>query len=100
MALFRFHCGSLADSIKTTIIVKNTKDLLERLAQWWEETGMTRCFMYQWQLSISKEQIFDERCGWYSHNVRFKFRNSEWIPLGILSEPLEYFEAISDIYIG
>lgn len=57
MALFRFHRGSLADSLKTSIIVKDTKDLLEKIADWWEQTGAIRSCMYQWQIIIELDNI-------------------------------------------
>jgi len=92
MALFRFHKGTLEESLKTTIIVKDIYDLLEKLACWWEKEvciSADRLSMYQWQLLIDKKEKFDDRCGWYSHLVIFQVRNSDNIPVGFLSEPLE-----------
>lgn len=96
MALFRFHRGSLEESLKTTIIVKDIHDLLERLAEWWEEAHSTdRSTMKEWQVHIDIRQQFDERCGWFTHTVSFRVGDNESTAIGFLSEPLDQWNARS-----
>ena len=90
MPLFRFQRRTLSESLATTIIVNNVDELLEKLAQYWEERGITtRDLMYQWQCAVDKEQAFDLRCGWYTHRVVFQVRNSDPMVCGFLSEPFQ-----------
>ncbi len=95
MAIFRFQRASLEESLKTSVIVKDTKELLELLATWYEkECGalVSRETMYQWQIHIDKQQKFDDRCGWYTHLVSYQVRNSDFFAVGFLSEPLDKWD--------
>jgi hypothetical protein len=91
MSLFRLHHdGDLSESIVGTIIVKDVKDLLEKLAVWWSFCmKSTRESMFHWQLKIDPEEIFDSRCGWYTHLVSFQVRDTGWMLIGMVSEPLD-----------
>ena len=95
MALFRFHKGSFQESILTTVIVKDIKELIEICAHDWIETSPLFCLgtQYQWHLRITRETMFDERCGWYSHFVIFGIKPDECYPVGFISEPLDEWEA-------
>lgn len=89
MPLFRFHRGGLHDSLATTVIVKNIKELnkivYEALKEWFWKLPTDI------ELTIEPypdENCFDARIGWYTHMVLAKVANAEMSPIGFLSEPL------------
>ncbi len=97
MPLFRNHRGLLADSLKTTVIVKNMDDLRSCIYKSWEmwegalrkgdTTGFSReCFDIKIEPYGSG---FDERCGWYTQIVCADLEEKEkFLPVGWLSEPM------------
>lgn len=97
MALFRKHRGSLADSLKTTVIVKNMHHLRDAIYEDWamwegalrkkdDKPFSKDCF------NIKIEPYYgdiDERCGWYTQIVSADLEvKDEFMAIGYLSEPL------------
>ena len=92
MALFRFQRGSLEESLKTTIIVKNMKELHNAISDCYREMQLIN----KLEVQIDHKQIFDDRCGWYTHLVSMKIDNGAFCAIGFLSEPLPTEESKSD----
>lgn len=106
MALFRHHRGNLADSLKTTVIVKNTHDLKrEILKQFdnWIVPDDPNCAVknhHNFEVKISipwdmpLKESFDDRCGWYQHYVTTDIlKKGEFFVAGMLSEPLDEIQS-------
>lgn len=94
MPLFRFHAGSLEESLKTTIIVKCIDDLCKYIKTKYT-VDMGKCCIKKLGLSINpypdKLNNFDARIGWYTHVVIIKmYKECEMFPIGFLSEDLYY----------
>ncbi len=92
MPLFRFHRGSLEESLKTTIIVKTWNDIVRAIVfddlvakenpKWGAEF---RIASYP-----NEENCFDKRIGWYTQVVSTNlYEENKFHPIGFLSEPLE-----------
>jgi hypothetical protein len=92
MALFRFHRGGLADSLKTTIIVKNREELRNAVKQ-----AVTEMYFIEspddFKLEIFpyplEDKNFDPRIGWFTQMVTLQVKNINAAPVGFLSEPLD-----------
>lgn len=91
MSLFRFHRGSLEESLNTTVIVKDFSDLLKAILN----SGLINenNINYEAKIEItpypSKENNFDSRIGWYTQLVSANFYEEDKIhPIGFLSEPI------------
>lgn len=80
MALFRFHRGSLNESLKTTVIVKNTQELKKHILR---ELEWTNPELSSMKIEQYGDDCFDSRIGWYTYIVTDKDG-----VLGFLSEPL------------
>lgn len=72
MALFRFHRGSLQESLMTTIVVKSKQQLFDYITQDFDRLGID----YEPdQMVIERYPAeacgsnFDERIGWFTHIV-------------------------------
>lgn len=92
MPLFRFHRGSLEESLTTTVIVRNTDDLACVIAL--EMVDINENGEWAAHIDIhpypSDDNHFDPRTGWYTHLVRANvYRPDEMHPVGYLSEPIE-----------
>ena len=89
MALFRQHRGSLEESLKTTVIVRNNVEITYAIIDWFK-TQVELDFRKVWS-SILIEQYgkdnFDKRIGWYTHIVKFEIEG-KIVVAGFLSEPL------------
>lgn len=105
MPLFRFHKGSLEESLKTTIIVKDFNELkkiiVEAMKHWMfinEENPEIELKINPYPL----EDNFDTRIGWYTHMVTARYEKTTAHPIGFLSEPLQnhcgYKECLVYIY--
>lgn len=93
MALFRFHRGSLDESLKTTIIVKTLTDVIRAIVMSFDE-NMIKTQKWGAKFEIipypSESNNFDKRIGWYTHMVLTNmFEEDKMHPVGFLSEPLE-----------
>jgi hypothetical protein len=88
MALFRFHRGSLEESLKTTIIVNSMFEICDAL----EESSllsMDMKFTVKTKPYPDKKNNFDSRIGWYTHAVLMKTNpKEEYQIVGFLSEDL------------
>lgn len=95
MALYRKHRGTLEESLKTTIIVRNWEELKKAIFEDWEMwrnaeradgTKLTDNF------TVKIEPYYgdcDYRCGWYTQIVSANIENiNEFHACGFLSEPL------------
>jgi hypothetical protein len=78
MPLFRFHRGSLAESLDTTIIIDNCNELYQLLSK--DRAGSIHITIDPYP---SEKNCFDKRIGWYTQIVKI---NND--PIGFLSEPL------------
>lgn len=90
MPLLREHRGSLSESLKTTIIVKNVDDLRKAIqnayAMWF---GYPR--FHDFTIKISPYPALgkmDDRIGWYTQIVTFDMIDGIYHVFGFLSEPL------------
>jgi|HubBroStandDraft_1064217.scaffolds.fasta_scaffold49483_6 hypothetical protein len=82
MVRFREHRGGLADSLKTTVKVKDL-DALKKLAmQLHVEAGLTNATVDR--LVITR-LVFDPRCGWDTHIAYIP----GWGVIGYTDGPLE-----------
>lgn len=98
MPLFRFHRGSLEDSLKTTFRVEDKKDLFDKLNNFNTLLGRPRqdedlisampCIARPEDILV-KEYIFDNRIGWDTQIVLIKHQCVTRDPyiIGFLSEP-------------
>jgi hypothetical protein len=97
MPLFRKHRGSLEESLKTTVVVKNRKELIEHLMRDWGQwkdfdLSLEVPFELRIELPYQNENInnFDERCGWYTHYVIADImERGKFTVLGMLSEAMD-----------
>ncbi len=87
MPLFRFHRGSLTESLKTTIIVNSFQQLAAIIASHATPNA-------DWGASIdvfpypSEKDNFDPRIGWYTQMVTANIEEKDKMtPMGFLSEP-------------
>lgn len=89
MPLFRFHKGSLSQSIHTTIIVKNTSDLTNVIRHSYDGClGLNNKFQIKMSPYPTTEACFDERIGWYTQIVTCDILEKNiFVPHGFLSEP-------------
>lgn len=89
MPLFRHHRGGLADSLKTTIIVKDIRDLLDKIIKDFDRNW----YIFNPKeiiIKIDEDEVFDARCGWYSHYVLVKgLYDDKFQCVGYVSEPLD-----------
>lgn len=87
MALFRFHRGTLEESLKTTIIVPTKEILLKYLHREYShmKDNITISHIYPYPM----EDNFDKRIGWYTQIVMMRYGDNNPYPVGYLSEPLD-----------
>lgn len=92
MALFRFHKGALAESLATTVVVKNKSELTAEILKWHFQSVNIQCGVtYSFSVHIEEypsNNNFDSRIGWYTHIVTFAFNDNPPFPVGFLSEAL------------
>lgn len=93
MPLFRFHRGSLAESLKTTIVVKNFNDVVKAIVMSFDQEMLAK---QDWGAEFKvipypeEGNNFDPRIGWYTHMVMANICEKDKMhPIGFLSEPLE-----------
>lgn len=91
MPLFRFHRGSLHESLQTTIIVKTFNEMVKAIIDSFDENMLTNA---QWGARFSveaypdKESCFDRRIGWFTHIVTTNLYGEDKMhAVGFLSEP-------------
>ncbi len=96
MPLFRFHRGSLDESLKTTIIVRTFNDMVKAIVFSLDDVMLKHC---DWGAEFKVEPYpndvdnFDSRIGWYTQIVTCNlYEKDKMHPIGFLSEP---FSAIS-----
>lgn len=90
MPLFRFHRGSLEESIKTTIIVKTFNDVVHAIV--FEnsviDANTTWGARFNYEPYPDKQNCFDKRIGWYTQIVTCNlYEENKMHPIGFLSEP-------------
>ena len=89
MPLFRFHRGSLSESLKTTIVVKTFNDIVKAIVFSDLVTNQTWGAKFEIEPYPSKDNNFDEKIGWYTHIVKTNiFEEDKMHPVGFLSEDL------------
>lgn len=88
MPLFRFHRGSLEDSLKTTIIVKTFNDMVKAIVN---SEIVRNDGSQNWGAEFKvRQQGFDPRIGWYTQIVLTNiYEKDKMQPVGFLSEPFE-----------
>jgi len=86
MPLFRFHRGSLEDSLKTTIIVKTFNDMVKAIVT---SELVKHDGSQNWGAAFKVTPYgFDSRTGWYTQLVTCNiYEEDEMYPVGFLSEP-------------
>jgi hypothetical protein len=97
MPLFRRHRGTLEESLQTTIIVKNRKELIKHLiVDWgqWKIFDLSEGIPFELKIEIPYKHLdinnFDTRCGWYTHYVSADImERGKFTLVGFLSEPME-----------
>lgn len=93
MPLFRFHRGSLHDSLQTTIVVKTFNDMVKAIIDSFDEEmikSQTWGARFQVAPYPSEENNFDPRIGWYTRMVMVNIYEEEKMhPIGFLSEPFK-----------
>lgn len=99
MPTFRFHKGSLKDSMETCIVVKNKHELATAISTYnyaceifgEDIKGVISLSMVFPENLIIKEYCFDKRIGWNTHIVLVKPRciTSDPYVCGFLSDNLE-----------
>lgn len=84
MPTFRFHKGSLKESMETCVVVKNKHELALTISTYNYEHGI-------FENLIIKEYCFDKRIGWNTHIVLVKPSCVTEDPyvVGFLSDNLE-----------
>lgn len=91
MPLFRFHRGSLKESLKTTVVVKDLNDIVKALFSSMSEhffLGRTWSGRFEIIPYPDDETNFDARIGWYTHLVSCNiYHKDQMTPIGFLSEP-------------
>ncbi len=99
MPLFRFHRGSLQDSLNTTVLVKNMEELHQACQPFISQMFWMKdpCdFTLEISPYPSKFNNFDNRIGWYTHIVCLtincpsneNINNINSAPIGFLSEAI------------
>jgi hypothetical protein len=91
MPLFRFHRGGLAESLKTTIIVKNVNELVDVIRKYHETWGAKNLSSFEIFIEPypDKNNNFDPRIGWYTQIVQSNIHDKDvFHPEGYLSEPM------------
>lgn len=90
MPLFRFHRGGLDESLQTTRMVKDIKDLIKLIEHDWIEWPLiNKNFNIEIEAYPSTGACFDRRIGWYTHIVTADIVEvGKMHPIGFLSEPL------------
>lgn len=92
MALFRFHRGGLHESLQSTVIVKNTLELMDVIKKSHENwmPGNADHFGVMIGGYPDQDTCFDKRIGWYTQMVTSDIHEKGvFHPEGFLSEPLE-----------
>lgn len=95
MALFRFHRGSLAESLKTTIIVKTFNEMVKAILFDASLSNLLDVNPPPWGAKFLIEPYpgydnFDPRIGWYTQIVTANiYEENKMHPIGFLSEPFE-----------
>lgn len=92
MPLFRLHRGGLAESLATTVIIKNLDDLRSAVKKSWEHWPCGNITEFEVKVSpyYNEANCFDERIGWYTQIVLVDIlEKGVLVPVGFLSEPLE-----------
>lgn len=91
MPLFRFHRGSLDESLKTTIIVKTFNEMVKAIVMSFDEEMLKQQkwgAVFEIKPYPDEKNNFDARIGWYSHIVLANmYEEDKMHPIGILSEP-------------
>lgn len=96
MPLFRFHRGSLQDSLKTTIIVHDLTDIVRAVVlseEIWKDRMEEKAYgaIFEIEPYPAKDENFDKRIGWFTHSVSTNlYKENEMQIIGFLSEPLTY----------
>jgi hypothetical protein len=92
MPLFRFHSmGALDDSLKTTVIVKDEKQLYD-IILWSIPNEINNIFPFELKICPypDEKSNFDKRIGWYTHIVTADIgEKKKFVPIGFLSEPFQ-----------
>jgi hypothetical protein len=93
MPLFRFHRGSLEESLKTTVIVKNFNDVVKEIVMSFDHEMLEK---QHWGADFKiipypeEGRNFDHRTGWYNHMVLCNiYEEDKMHPIGFLSEPFD-----------
>lgn len=90
MALFRFHRGSLTESLETTVIVKDMYDLYKVLEKSLLLSMNMKFFKIKTEAYPDKKNNFDSRIGWFTYSVLIKTNPKEdYQIVGFLSEDLK-----------
>ena len=92
MPLFRFHRGSLADSLATTVIVKKEEELMKFIFDShmaWNTLLKIDDIKIEINPYPTSEDNFDSRIGWYTHIVCQKQPEPYIGVIGFLSEKLD-----------
>ena len=98
MPLFRKHRGSLEDSLKTTIVVKNMAHLKQCIKDDWEPWMVNKDFKIQIDTYYG---ACDFRCGWYTQLVLADLLAKDtFVPVGYLSEPFIVEPASDEFHKG
>lgn len=91
MPLFRFHKGTLEESLKTTIIVNSYTDMVAKVIASFDQDFIG---WMDWHPKFeilpypNKKYNFDARTGWYTHMVVANLYEADILhPIGYLSEP-------------
>lgn len=100
MALYRKHRGSLDESLKTTVIVKNIDDIRNIIYEdllMWEDALKKDGMLFNknsFDINIGPYgRQLDNRCGWYTQLVTADLEEKgKFIVIGFLSEPLEEYK--------
>jgi len=71
---FRFHSGSLAESLKTTVEVNSYSELLRVISDSLP-VSLFSC-MPAFEIYFSSDPTFDSRCGWDTYLVSIIFDNN------------------------
>ena len=92
MPLFRFHRGSLEESLKTTIIVKTFNDVAKAIVMSFDQDMLDK---QTWGAKFSikpypdEDSCFDSRIGWFTQMVMCNlYEEDKMHPIGFLSEPI------------
>jgi hypothetical protein len=99
MPVFRFHRGSLNESMQTCVVVKNKEDLFNYISSFNKATGKLREKSDRFCISSSIRDIdqlkilpyiFDTRIGWNTHLVLIHNTcvTQDAYPIGFLSDAL------------